>query len=324
MKNIKIKGFEFPPVILCPLAGITDRAFRDLVRQFDPEILTFTEMVSAHACTFHHGRGGKHLSTSENITDENYVAAQIVGEIPEMMAESAKIMVARGAKLIDINMGCPVKKVLRAGGGSKLMEEPETAAAIMKAVSEAVDVPTTVKMRLGPTEDNKNIVEMAKLAEANGMDMITIHGRTRSQLYSGDADWSLIKKVKETVSIPVIGNGDILSEEDAKRRIEETGVDGVMIGRGALGRPWFLGSVHKYLTTGEKISDPTGLDLQNLVLHHLDEMVKIYGEIGAPRIFRKHLAWYSKGMKGSNEFRQRINNESTTDKIRPLIKDFFN
>ena len=307
------------PVLLAPMAGVTDMPFRRLVKKHGAG-LVYSEMIASQAMV---REARKTLQMIPQAYEEQPVAVQLSGCEPDVMAEAARLNEDRGAPIIDVNFGCPVKKVVKGDAGASLMRNEGLAAKILGAVVKAVAVPVTVKMRLGWSHDNLNAPRLAKIAEDCGVKMITVHGRTRNQFYEGKSNWALIRPVKEAVKIPVIANGDVVDFSDALHALEQSGTDGLMIGRGAYGRPWFIGQVMEYLRTGN-IGEPPVLKARRaMVLEHLEAMLAFYGAHAGLRIARKHIGWYSKGLPQSAEFRAAINHCDDQHKAHQLIYDFF-
>lgn len=316
---LKIAGVESGyPVFLAPMAGVTDMPFRVLCREQGCGLVC-TEMVSAKG--MYYGDLKTHQLTYLD-SSELPAAVQIFGSEPDIMAEAARILNDSNAAFIDINMGCPTPKIVKNGEGSALMRNPALAGRIVRAVVNASKKPVTVKIRKGWDEDSVNAVEIARISEENGAAAVTVHGRTRQQFYGGKADWSAIREVKRSVSIPVIGNGDINGPADAKRMINETGCDAVMVGRAARGNPWIFKSIRHYLETGRDIPEPSAQERIEMLIRHLELMIGHKGERTGIMQMRKHIAWYVKGMKNATQIRQQVFNLQSKDEIINIIKEY--
>jgi tRNA-dihydrouridine synthase B len=307
------------PVILAPMTGVTDMPFRKIVRRYGSG-LNVTEMIASQAM-IRETRQSLQKAAWDSV--EEPVSMQLAGCDPVSMAEAAKLNADRGAAIIDINMGCPVKKIVNGDAGSALMRDLPLAAKLIEATVKAVSVPVTLKMRMGWDHGSLNAPELAHIAEDLGAKLITVHGRTRNQMYKGSADWGFVRNVKEAVTIPVIVNGDICSIEDSVTALEQSGADGVMIGRGAYGKPWLLGQVMHWFASGVRLPDPSLAEQYAVMMEHYRGMLELYGDEVGVRVARKHVGWYTKGLTGSAEFRNETNRIDDAQKVLVELERFY-
>ena len=318
MKALKIGGVTIKnPLVLAPMAGVTDLPFRLLCREQGAGLLCM-EMVSAKAILY------KNRNTEELLridSRENPVSLQFFGDDPDVLAEAVRQIGGRPFDILDFNMGCPVPKVVNNGEGSALMKRPELAGKILRALVRAAGRPVTVKIRRGFDEEHVNAVEIAKIAEDAGVAAIAVHGRTREQYYSGKADWDIIRRVKEAVSVPVIGNGDVDSPEKARAMLEETGCDGVMIGRAARGNPWIFSRTLHYLETGEVLPPPPAGEVREMILRHARMLLDYKGEYTGIREMRKHVAWYTAGFPHSARLRGKVNEVQSLEELERILEE---
>jgi tRNA-dihydrouridine synthase B len=317
---MKIGPYELPNnLILAPMAGVTDRPFRQLCRELGAG-MAVSEMVSSNSLLW---GSAKTRRRANHAGETEPKSVQIAGADPAMMAEAAKHNADHGAQIIDINMGCPAKKVCNVMAGSALLKDETLVGGILDAVVNAVDVPVTLKIRTGWDTQNKNALQIAHIAQQSGVQALAIHGRTRACAYTGEAEYDTIAEVKGSVSIPVIANGDITTPEKARYVLETTGVDAIMIGRAAQGRPWIFREIQHYLRHGETPAEPSADDVRRILLGHMENLYAFYGERTGVRVARKHISWYSKGHPHGAAFRQAVNRVETTEEQIKMINDFF-
>ena len=308
-----------PPVVLAPMAGVTDKPFRLLCKRLGAG-LAVSEMTNADPRLWH---TRKSLQRMDHAGEPEPVSVQIAGYDPAMLAEAARFNVANGAQLIDINMGCPAKKVCNVWSGSALLQDEPLVARIVKAVVDAVEVPVTLKIRTGWDRDNRNALSIARIAEDNGIAALAVHGRTRADKYEGDAEYETITAVKAAVRIPVLANGDVNTPQQARHVLDITGADALMIGRGAQGRPWIFREIAHYLATGDLLPEPEPAEVAAILLGHLEQLYAFYGEQAGVRIARKHLGWYAKDRPENAAFRQVVNRAESADEQWRLTCDYF-
>ncbi len=320
LKPINIGTVEIAdPIVLAPMSGVTDMPFRRLVKCAGAGLVV-SEMIASRAMV-HAAR--KTMKMATHCADEYPISVQLAGCEPDVIAEAARINEDRGATIIDINMGCPVKKVTNGDAGSALMRDLGLATRLLEATVKAVNIPVTLKMRTGWDDDTRNAPQLARIAEDCGIQALAIHGRTRCQFYKGEADWPFIASVKDAVDIPVFGNGDVVTVDDAEKLLKVSGADGILVGRGSYGRPWFLNQISHYLKTGKRLADPSIETQMGIVLDHYDAIVSHYGTKPGVKIARKHLGWYSKGLPNSAEFRQEVFQLDTPDAVKARIRAFY-
>ena len=307
-------------LLLAPMAGVTDKLFRQLCRMYGAG-LAVSEMVASDPALWNTKKSQLRLNHYE---EESPRAVQIVGADPQAMANAAKYNADLGAQIIDINMGCPAKKVCNIFSGSALMQDEMLVTKILESVVGGVDIPVTLKIRTGWNIENKNAVKIAQIAENSGIQMLTVHGRTRACGFKGEAEHQTIKQVKDHVSIPVIANGDITTPEKAADVLYATGADGIMLGRAALGNPWIFNEINHFLKTGARLPGPSTEDIQQVMLQHLNGLYELYGEYIGVRVARKHVGWYCKHLENGDVLRSRVNKTESVEKQLLVVEDYFN
>ncbi|WP_303907010.1 tRNA dihydrouridine synthase DusB [Thiohalomonas denitrificans] len=308
------------PLILAPMAGVTDRPFRQLCRELGAG-MAVSEMVSSNSLLW---GSEKTLRRADHRGEDEPRSVQIMGADPQMMAEAARFNVGNGAQIIDINMGCPAKKVCNVQAGSALLRDETLVGRILDAVVGAAAVPVTLKIRTGWDRESRNGVEIARIAENAGIEALAVHGRTRADGYGGEAEYDTIADIKKAVTIPVFANGDITTPEKARLVLDATGADAVMIGRAAQGRPWIFREVEHFLRTGKRLPEPPLTEVRDILLGHLNNLYAFYGEYAGVRMARKHIAWYSKGQRHGAAFRRAVNREDSAEQQRRMVEEFFN
>jgi tRNA-dihydrouridine synthase B len=306
-------------LVVAPMAGVTDRPFRMLCKKMGAG-LAVSEMVTSNSLLYGSEKTRRRANHEGEVSP---ISVQIAGADPKMMAEAARYNVDHGAQIIDINMGCPAKKICNVMAGSALLKDEPLVSQILKAVVNAVDVPVTLKIRTGWDKQNRNAIQIAKMAEDIGVQALAMHGRTRACAYLGEAEYDTIATVKQAINIPLIANGDITTPEKAKYVLDYTGADAVMIGRAAQGRPWIFREIEHYLTTGEHLPPPTVDEIHSVMLEHLHDLYVFYGDLSGMRVARKHISWYTKGLAGSAQFRHNMNTLQTIELQLNAINDFF-
>ncbi|GMR21676.1 MAG: tRNA dihydrouridine synthase DusB [Gammaproteobacteria bacterium] len=307
-------------LLLAPMAGVTDRPFRQLCKSLGAG-MAVSEMVTSNSLLY----GSKKTQRRANHEGEiEPKSVQIAGADPGMMAEAARHNVDRGAQIIDINMGCPARKICNVMSGSALLKDEPLVRQILEAVVKAVDAPVTLKIRTGWNPENRNGVAIARMAQEAGIQALAVHGRTRACMYKGDAEYDTIATIKQAITIPVIANGDITSAQKAKQVLDYTGADAVMIGRGAQGRPWIFREIDHYLKTGKHLAPPTATEIRDILLGHLNNLYEFYGEFTGVRVARKHISWYSKGCRDGSAFRRAVNRLESAAEQLAMVQEFFN